>query len=414
MGVTPKQTNKVSRFKQNDWYSYYAGYSDEFVYECLNKYVGKECIVLDPWNGAGTTTLCCYLLGIKSIGLDLNPVMSIIANAKLFHPYPEFRMRLKKALVADGICMYPNDPLEQWFSVKTVSMIRSIENSICKEFSIKKSDKDSTIELQSMNIEASYVFLLLFLSIREYGKPFIGSNPTWIKKNENNKVSISEKDWISSIEKHYSITSNSYTYPQNEQLPQIIAGDSKNIPLQDGSVQVVMTSPPYCTRIDYAVYTLLELAIIGIQKDEVDKLRNQMIGSPTIHKEVLKKDVSLDLPLCRQLLNSIEQHASKAAQSYYFKTFKQYILEMESSLKEISRVLAKDGIVVIVVQDSWFKDIYVDVPSLIMEVARKYGLQGEMQRNPVKQSMIYINSKSRKYKKDKTSTEAVIYLRKDK
>jgi len=231
MGVTPKQTNKVSKYKQNDWYSYYAGYSDEFVYECLNKYVGKDCIVLDPWNGAGTTTLCCYLLGINSIGIDINPVMNIIANAKLFHPLPEFAKRLKKALVADDICVYQNDPLEQWFTTKTVSMIRSVEKSICKEFGINKSEKDSSIDLHTLTIESSYVFLLLFLSIREYGKPFVGSNPTWIKKSKNDKISISEKEWIYSIEKYYAMTSNSYTGSQNEQVPQIIMGDSKELPL---------------------------------------------------------------------------------------------------------------------------------------------------------------------------------------
>ena len=82
MVAISKQKKKSSRYPQNDWYSYYAGYSDEFVYEYLKKYAKKNSVILDPWNGTGTTTLCCFMLGIECIGIDLNPVMNVVAGAK--------------------------------------------------------------------------------------------------------------------------------------------------------------------------------------------------------------------------------------------------------------------------------------------------------------------------------------------
>ena len=413
MTVISKQTKKPSRYKQNDWYSYYAGYSDDFVYEYLKEYVGKKYVILDPWNGAGTTTLCCFLLGIECIGIDINPVMNVIAGAKCFQPTFEFAEKLEKALTSDrGKGNSANDPLNVWFTENTVSMIRSVQDSICKAFNIDKNKQDMVVDIASLTCESAYVLLLQLLSIREYGQSFVGSNPTWIKVRNIKKVSISEDSWIESIRKYALLTANNYSPTKYKIKPKIIIGDSKNIPLTDGSVNMVLTSPPYCTRIDYAIYTQLELALLGIRNNEVRKLRNQMIGSPTIHKDVLKDEVPQGLELCNRLLNEISKHDSKAAQSYYFKTYKQYILEMQASLKEIARVLVNDGVAVLVVQDSWFKDIYVDVPKIVLEIAKQYGLHGSIQYNLVKQNMAYINTKSRKYKKDKTTSEAIITIRK--
>ena len=413
MVAISKQKKKSSRYPQNDWYSYYAGYSDEFVYEYLKKYAKKNSVILDPWNGTGTTTLCCFMLGIECIGIDLNPVMNVVAGAKCFQPTKEFSEKFERALVANRKkCSYVKDPLNVWFTEDTVSVIRSIQQSICKAFNIDKRGRDGVIDTATLSCEAAYALFLQLLGIRDYSHSFIGSNPTWIKKRNIEKVSISEESWIKTIKEHELEIRKNYSKTDNQLKPRIIVGDSKKIPLPDSSVNMVLTSPPYCTRIDYAIYTQLELSLLGVQNSEIKSLRNHMIGSPTVHKDVLKEEVPNELKLCNRLLHEIGSHDSKAAQTYYFKTYKQYILEMQASLKEISRVLVNDGIAVLVVQDSWFKNVYVDVPKMVLEIAMQFGLQGDIQYNPVKQNMAYINTKSRKYKKDKTTSEAIIRMKK--
>ena len=413
MEALPKQTKKPSKFKQNDWYSYYAGYSDEFVYEYLKESIGKEYVLLDPWNGAGTTTLCCSLLGIECVGIDINPAMNVIAYAKCFQPTLKFTEKLEGALNSDtNDRRFRNDPLEVWFTDETVSMIRNVQNSLCRAFNINKLGNGSTIDIASLSCESAYVLLLQLLSIRDNSQSFVGSNPTWIKVRNIKKVSISKEEWTKSIRKHALETASKCSKTNNQIIPRILIGDSRKIPLPNNSVNIVLTSPPYCTRIDYAIYTQLELALLGIQNDEVKKLRNHMIGSPTVHKDVLKGEVSSELVKCNKLLDEIRKHDSKAAQSYYYKTYKQYILEMEASLKEIARVLVIEGIAILVIQDSWFKDIHVDVPGIVVEIAAQFNLKGKIQYYHVKQNIAYINTKSRKYKKTKKASEAIIEFRK--
>jgi hypothetical protein len=41
-------------------------------------------------------------------------------------------------------------------------------------------------------------------------------------------------------------------------------GDCWSLPLDAESVDLVITSPPHCARIDYAVKTKFELAVMGV------------------------------------------------------------------------------------------------------------------------------------------------------
>ncbi|MFL6161797.1 MAG: hypothetical protein ACJ74U_06170 [Jatrophihabitantaceae bacterium] len=72
-GVRPKQ-----------YYRYYAGYTQGFVEDMLAALeIEFKAIVLDPWNGAGTTTVAAAATGFTAVGFDLNPAAGLIARARL-------------------------------------------------------------------------------------------------------------------------------------------------------------------------------------------------------------------------------------------------------------------------------------------------------------------------------------------
>ncbi len=45
--------------------------------------LGDDAAVLDPWNGGGTTTQAVYDCGRAAVGFDINPVMAVLAKARL-------------------------------------------------------------------------------------------------------------------------------------------------------------------------------------------------------------------------------------------------------------------------------------------------------------------------------------------
>lgn len=66
------------------WYSYKEGFSPNLVKEAIEKVeVGKDDYILDPFNGSGTVTLTASMNNIKSIGVEVNPFVAFMAEAKL-------------------------------------------------------------------------------------------------------------------------------------------------------------------------------------------------------------------------------------------------------------------------------------------------------------------------------------------
>jgi hypothetical protein len=65
------------------WFDYKQGYAEELVRKLLSlSTVKKDAYVLDPFNGVGTTQVVAQTLGLKSIGIDINPVATFTAKVK--------------------------------------------------------------------------------------------------------------------------------------------------------------------------------------------------------------------------------------------------------------------------------------------------------------------------------------------
>jgi DNA modification methylase len=64
------------------WYYYKEGFSPILVENLVKNIASKECIVIDPFCGGGTTPLVCMYKSIPSIGLEVNPFSSFLSKVK--------------------------------------------------------------------------------------------------------------------------------------------------------------------------------------------------------------------------------------------------------------------------------------------------------------------------------------------
>jgi len=189
-------------------------------------------------------------------------------------------------------------------------------------------------------------------------------------------------------------------------------GSSWVLPLADKTVDVILTSPPYCTRIDYVVATKPELAFIGLGQDSrITELRNGMIGTPTIRGAGLRAEKVWGTS-CNSFLRKVREHRSKASETYYLKYFLQYFDSMFSSLAELHRVAKQNAAAWLVVQDSYYKDVHNDLPSIISQMAEQVGWATEKRIDfPLRHTLAGVNSGARRYRKNFVANEAVLALR---
>jgi hypothetical protein len=65
------------------WYYYKEGFSPKFVEKAIEHAgIDKKDLIIDPFNGSGTTTLSSALLGYNSIGIEVNPFTSFLSSVK--------------------------------------------------------------------------------------------------------------------------------------------------------------------------------------------------------------------------------------------------------------------------------------------------------------------------------------------
>jgi len=262
----------------------------------LIKYVTRPGeTVLDPFCGIGTIPLESSLCGRNSVGVDLNPYAITIAESKTEH-----KLRLEELIhyvenmeiTSKGVSLrkIPNW-VKEYYNAKTLKEIL---------FTLKKLKEDNQIFIHGCLVGISQGHRPGHLS-----KPCAWTLPYKPRPDDPGEYRDVRSRLIAKIKRNYK---DPIISPGNIN---IINADSRNLPLDDNSIDHVISSPPYYNTLDYVSSHRLRLAICGIYTDKDKKdLKDQTI-----------------------------------------QRFKDYLEEMSKVIIEIKRVLKPGGYCIFVVGD---------------------------------------------------------------
>jgi hypothetical protein len=308
-----------------------------------------------------------------------------------------------------------NDPLSVWLHPNSVEAVRAIEAAVQKLLV----DHERYASLNDRGVDgisgfAAFFYVALFRTIRTILHPFLTSNPTWIRRPKSARFRL--RPTRSTVREVFR-SSLAEMIPRRTEKPDtsrrgeniIGVASSENLPLANESVSCILASPPYCTRIDYAVATSPELALLGYAfKSDFDALRRRLIGTSTVPAKTPEPSKNLGKP-CLAFLDRLSRHSSKASATYYYKNHIQYFSSIAASLSEIRRVLRTGGRCILVVQDSFYKDLHNDLPAILSDMAAIRGLR-PIGRTDFKlgRTLAGINPGAREYRKSFSAVESVL------
>ena len=152
----------------------------------------------------------------------------------------------------------------------------------------------------------------------------------------------------------------------------VLLGDSTDLRDLGAEPGLVLGSPPYCTRIDYAMATRTELSVLGLSSIEQAELRRKLMGTTTVPSRESSVAWAAG-ETARRTLEAVRNHPSKASSTYYSKWLAQYLATFVSSLTELGRIVAPKGTIGIVVQGSYYKEILIDLPTITDEILAGLG-----------------------------------------
>jgi hypothetical protein len=265
---------------------------------------------------------------------------------------------------------------------------------------------------------AASFYVGLFSVCRQLAAPYRSSNPTWTRRPRGKDRIAADRQSVlaaftSSLESMADTLASCADEPNAERAAAEVQWiDSTSMRLAKASVDMVLTSPPYCTRIDYSAATRIELAVLHpLVKLTMEDLGRRMIGSTRVpDHDIAVADAWGET--CRNFLAKLKAHPSKASKGYYYKTHLDYFEKMCRSLENLVCGLKPKGTAVLVIQDS-YKDIHNDLPTMTVEMAQAAGLKlGRREDFHFKRSMAGINPHTRTYNRAIGAVESVLCFEK--
>lgn len=144
-------------------------------------------------------------------------------------------------------------------------------------------------------------------------------------------------------------------------------GDARRLNHECGSIDLVLSSPPYLNAIDYMRCSKFSLVWMGYTVSELRQIRGESVGAEASLEEALSSDwvQSLIRQLAPKPRLSNRHHAILA----------RYVWDMSSVLSEVSRVLRKGGRAVYVVGDSMIRSTFIRNSEIVRAVGEEQGLR---------------------------------------
>lgn len=295
------------------WLKYKEGFSSSLVGELLNDFGVKEGgLVMDPFLGSGTTALVCQMNGINSIGFDILPMSKIAINAKqkvFDYQLDELERLLDELKALNCAEDYPKS--FQYLSITDGAFPETTAKEIAfytewNDESKYSKEAKNLVKLCILNSLEPVSFTAKdgqYLRWDYRSKKMIEANSERLAQGKRPIVVRLDKGNLPSLKdnlcKELESVINDIRYIQrtsdktNAQITFIEGSALFEMPkLNDGILDGVITSPPYCNRYDYTRTYALELNYLNLSKEEITKLRQTLL-SCTVENRSKLKDLEL-------------------------------------------------------------------------------------------------------------------------
>jgi hypothetical protein len=247
-------------FNCRKYYSYPATFIPEIPYALIEILSQKGDVVLDPFGGIGTTFMQALSLERVPYSVDINPIASTVCETlyMLFNPAVN-KEQIKKQLLQlckgfDEANDYTIDLSEQrkelagWFEKGTFNEM---------SFFFQKYDylRDRTVQAVMKLILSS---ILVTLSSQNKGWAYIADNvkpkaDELRKKSVFDQYTVSVKTLLNDVIGHEARLPDTYKdfYSVISQKTRVFAVPLCKVSMDEETVDLVVTSPPYPRMIDY-------------------------------------------------------------------------------------------------------------------------------------------------------------------
>ena len=144
------------------------------------------------------------------------------------------------------------------------------------------------------------------------------------------------------------------------------SGDARSLPIDDGSIDLVLTSPPYLNAIDYLRCSKFSLVWMGYSTSDLRRLRSNSVGT----------EVGLRVNSTNGIKGILDRvNLRPKLQRRQESILMRYVADMWHAVSETERVLTQGGEAVYVVGENTVRGTFVPNSSIVEEISNRVGLR---------------------------------------
>jgi len=385
----------------HDWYRFVLSYPAHVVRTYVERFVLEaRHHVLDPFCGTGTTIVECKKLGIPSCGIEPNPMAVFASRTKvdwdvdpdqlIAHASMVAKLTLEK-LDEQGI---PDEGVLELFGrqTKPQAVLRELPPELVK---ILLTDSISPLPLHKV---------LVLIEVLEANREprLLAHEQIALAKSLVNEISnlhfgpeigvgTIKKDsavvgpWLRAVKRVAEDVRHLHSMAATPAIVHQADARDLAILLQPGSVDAVITSPPYPNEKDYTRTTRLESVLLGFikSKDDLRRLKQNLVRSNT--RSVYKSDTDDRLvekhDAIQEIAEAIEHRRIELGKTsgferLYARVTKLYFGGMLRHLMDIRPALRPGAQLAYVVGDqASYLRVMIRTGQLIADLARSIGYE---------------------------------------
>lgn len=334
-----------TQYLTHRFHSYPARFIPQIPRTFIKLFTKKGDTVLDPFAGCGTTSVESQLLGRHTFGNDLNPLATLISKVKTT-PISTKRLneinisldRIEKEIKKNNrkltLPKLPNRNISKLFTKEMLEELQVIKENINE-----LNDKD----LFNLSLVA------LSSTIRAIIESENGENIFQIFKNKVNAMAETIKEFNRHVDDNTKVS--------------VITCDSRRLKnIEDKSVDLIVTSPPYVNALDYYRVHMYNMLWLGM---DYSAFKQNEIGGHSHH-----------------IFNR-------------FRLLSEYLGDMLRSMIEMNRVMKKGKICAIVVGNSSIDYELIESYKHFMNMTKFIGfdVKKTIFRNINKSAKYFVNGK---------------------
>lgn len=327
----------------------------------------KGAKVLDPMTGSGTVLRTAAVSGYDATGFDLDPLAVLMSKVWTTRIDTEKFLEKASALVAKAqeakvkdisLAWIDKDDetsnfVNYWYAKKQQKPLRALAFCLKK---MRFEKKDEAIR-DALKIAFSKIIIT-----KKKGASLawdISHSRPHKKKDEN------DFDVFQEFLKSAQNVASSLESEVVKAKSRVSLGDARKMKkVKSGSIDIVITSPPYLNAIDYLRGHKFSLIWFGYKISEIRNIRGISIGAE-------RKMVENNKFAQEKFLTKTHKQLPNKTQEI----IKRYAVDACLLMKEVSRVTKKNGKAVFVVGNSFIKGVYISNSQIFVKAARLYGLE---------------------------------------